>query len=273
MAEIVESEVLVTKGKLTKALVQAAGGGKSEARLFFEELLLSSVFVPLVEGKAGSGKDPGKVFFEFAHEGKSAIPIFSELELLQNWAGRELAYQEKNFKSLLLGVPGSVWIYLNPAAECGKELSPWEISRLAKGTDAIEEILSELEIEESEEYEFEEALGEDLLKAKLVFLLESYPDVEEAFFLSFRVRGDTEFRPAIGLRHSGLDAATYSRLTEEIAELVQRETQKNAAIVELGSEDTPFQGLFRDHTPFFYRPKPKVAESIFQRLKGKWFRS
>jgi hypothetical protein len=62
---------------------------------------------------------------------------------MELWCSRQLNHSVVFFKSLLQSVPNDWWLCLNPGSDLEKEFSPWEISLLKQGLDALPEIIAD----------------------------------------------------------------------------------------------------------------------------------
>ena len=76
-------------------------------------------------------------------EERTILPFFSSVANIVDWCGRELSNTRIIFSSFLKSVPEDWWLCLNPGSELEKEFSPWEVSLLKQGLEALPEIVAD----------------------------------------------------------------------------------------------------------------------------------
>lgn len=142
--------------------IKESSAGSAEALTrFYETLLESEVIVPdrsnmdALTGSVGADFPRASIPW-FAVKGKveegqpgadsterNIIPIFCSATGMELWCSRQLNHSVVFFKSLLQSVPNDWWLCLNPGSDLEKEFSPWEISLLKQGLDALPEIIAD----------------------------------------------------------------------------------------------------------------------------------
>ena len=220
-------------------LERAFGGARDDVSRFLNLLFSLEFFVPLpleapssVESgspgplREGGGRALDPVgpddccYFCVISEGKFSVPIFSEMAFLRSWAGDDLRCAQEPFLTILASLPPDFWLHLNPSQEYGKEFSPWEIDRLKRGPESVEEVVFELAAfpDELEVDSGGHLFGD--LKRQLLPILESYSGVREAFLLS--VSGDElgQGLPFLGLRCAGISSEGLDGLRAELRSVV-----------------------------------------------------
>lgn len=251
---------------LTRALQEAgAGGSATEIKKFFEELLISHVFIPAKPKSPQlnpivSSASPDTLPYLFiTHEGESCIPIFSEEEYLKSWAEREINIVEEEFKSFIWRLPGNTSLYLNSNQDVGKELSPWEVELLKQGVEAIPEIVEGVLEAEHDDLEIE-AASEELMPLCHAFrpILEIYEELEEAYLLSIREANSDSPRALVGIKYS--EPPTEKQMAYIRTEL-ERTAEEHLVrpftgifiVDDLGTTESMNQSLFLDVAPFYTR--------------------
>ena len=115
---------------------------------FFKGLLRSSIYVvrrqqhlPLSDAP----EYPNPLFDVLGVQGvsKVVIPVFLHKDRIREWSATDLQNREMNFKDLLEIVPDGWWLVINPGWEVEKELSPWELSQLKLGDEALKELVDD----------------------------------------------------------------------------------------------------------------------------------
>lgn len=266
-------------------LAEAASGREPEIRRFYEALFESSVLVPINifpkgehrwgERVADAAKEEPLVV---NHGGRDTIPLFTDRAAVELWTDMEVLLREKQFSKLLWLVPAERWLHLNPGSEVGKEFSPWEIDCLRRGSEAIDEVLAELERDEGP-LEVSSATGAEYeaLKAKLRILLESFPQVSEAFLVSIAEDAETENAPLVVLRSEGLREEKRRQLIAELEELSRAmlgPSRIASVIDDLGAPQSQGEALVRHLTPFYFAQRSVVSErrSVLALVKERFSR-
>lgn len=274
---------------LERAALELPGAAEE----FFHSVLDAEVFVPLkLTGRANSGDvsilgPDGATPEEFVRatfDGRQVIPIFSSHELAESWAENEVVTQRRKFQDLLLLVKGEDFLHLNPGAEFGKEFSPWEIEQLRSGHDAVPEVAATALLSLPKELEIDS--GAELypeLKPKLVILLESYSEVQEAFLIAVCAEGEKDASLMLGLKHEGLKQEKLAQLRQEVQEFGYSHLGKKdfiALVEDVYDLRHPSAALFSEVTPFYIAQQPlpsdekqgvvdKLFSSIFSKKSPK----
>lgn len=77
-------------------------------------------------------------------EDKIVVPLFTSENHMSTWSSAPSDSYKLSFKNILQLIPDDWWICLNLSSEVEKEFSPWEISKLKTGEEAINEVIEEL---------------------------------------------------------------------------------------------------------------------------------
>lgn len=266
---------------LTEALKDAALNRAEGVERFYLTLLDSTVWVPLKLGGSargqplvGEGQGHISEFLSVEAEGRQIIPIFSGEEFVDLWAEREQPKAAKAFRSLLWLLSADVWLHLDPGQEFGKEISPWEISRLKEGINAVQELVSDAaEGRGSVELEISALTPEfDELKKTLREILEIYESVEEAFLIGVKEEDDSNLNPLLGLKLTELPPARREALCRELIDTAARTLPSRYLSVadDLGDQRSPNQQLFAGCRPFYIAQKqlPPKTISLVERLRS-----
>ncbi len=262
---------------LTAALETAQNGAEENVLAFLAVLLESTVFVP-VKNPFDPMLPKPQVFestqncelLELNFEGKQIVPIFSEEHLLNQWSEAKFSYTQLPFSRLLQRLQATTWVHLNPGAEFGKQLSPWELERLQQGREAFDEIVTELK-ENAEDAlqitDYSRSAPPKLL-SQLRVILESYPQVSEAFFIGTKSEQSDELAPILGLVCSDVRTIRKTELVKELQETVAPNFQSRelAVIDDLGEESSINRALFREANPFYVAQQSMKARSWWKTL-------
>mgnify|MGYP000325942580 CR=1 FL=1 len=277
-----------SKVELTKILEDAANGEPGAVAAFFMRLLISGVYVPLhpsVERTTDNGAQPilGSESFRalnymtVLHDGKEIMPIFSEEIFVGEWAEREFEYAEVKFSSLIELLGDDVALHLNPGQDVGKEITPWEIAELRKGSDAIPDLV-QLLAEEDGGGEIEVRSSGEIfpdLQRGLLPVLELYTELREAFIVAVKEPAAESERPAIGLRFLGITEGKRRYLVSELENAAKEQLPSHLSLIvcdDLDDHRSPHLGLFTDVTPFYIAatepPATSPVKRLFAGLKG-----
>lgn len=280
--------------ELSRLLEDAADNRPGAVEAFFELLLRSTVFVPMrAEFRGGETVARAQVpilgdssigelgYLTVTHEGKETLPIFTERDFVEEWAEQAVALSEKEFKSLIWTVGDDISLYLNPAQDVGKELTPWEVIQLRRGIEAIPDLVEALAEDSDEEISIRP--GEDLfpeLLAKIRPILEIYPELREATIAAVSDYEGADERPVIGLKFDRVTEAKRAYIRGELETLSKEllpPTQRLVICDDLGEKYSPNLGMFAGMTPFYLAteepPPSSPARGLFKLLgsgpKGK----
>ena len=263
--------------KLLTDLLEDAADDKPGAReAFFDALLRTEVFVPLVPNRStsdraaiiGDGQIESEGLQTIEYEGQQCLPIFTEKAFVEAWAEREIPCTKKSFSGLLWLVPEDAWMYLNPGQEIGKELTAWELSQLRIGAESIPDLV--LALEEGSYGDLEIKNGEDLfdeLKAKIRPTLELYPELEEAFLVGAREPGSELFKPMLGLSWGKVNQAKKIYIKDELenigSDFFSDPAMQMIVVDDLDKDASPHHRFFAETTPFYFAPRaPGAAEKL-----------
>lgn len=269
---------------LTRLLEQAADGVPGAAGAFFQSLLRATVYVPLKPGAdtpsgvaaigAGSGHVAARGFALVEYQGSQTLPIFTEEAFAADWSEADVSVVEERFEKLLWLVGDDVWLYVNPAQEVGKEITPWEIEQLKRGEEGVPDLVDALRedfdddlIVRSEDDLFPE------LKIKLRPILELYPELVEAFLVTIKEGESGEEKPTLGVKYERITEAKRVYIRSEIENASAQHLpghQQLFLIDDLESSASPNWRIFSDSTPFYFAQR-KLApqkQSLPQRLLG-----
>lgn len=257
--------------ELEKALVEAADGNNDARRRFFVSLLKSSVFAAERPPRGNVSHQPEYPatpfnFLAIQSEDKVYLPIFSSEAQLREWFDRDITIRTTSFRGLLDSIPENWWVYLNPDGGTQKELSPWELARLIKGEEAIEEILHELDREieplplNLRALELDEASG---LRAELIKFCGEHPNITRVFLL----REHKELgKIVIGLEFRG-DPTMGDAYRDELSRRAQQiQIGQEPVTVIVGAVDSPELSLFRYAKPIYER-KVGLMSRVLATLK------
>ena len=281
---------------LTQLLKAAADRKPGAAEKFFETLLCSAVYIPvdsdLTRQKTARGVSvignglehfSQRKYVSVVYQGAEAVPIFTEAEFIGSWAECDFGVDRLDFKTLLWLLGEDTWLYINPAQEIGKELTPWEIDQLKQGADAIPTLVAALDEDGTEEFTI--SSSRDLypeLKSQLLPILQIYPELQEAFLVSLREGEEGAEKPALGIKYGAITEAKRIYLRSEIenasTQFLPAEEQL-FLVDDLGNQDSPNWKLFCDSTPFYLvaKKQPEKSLGLFRRwtkaLHGKLSRT
>jgi len=262
----------MTTNDLTSTLIKASNSLQTEdISLFFKTILDSKIFIPsrVEEHKTnvipiiGETSHKELTYLFSKEDNMSILPIFSEEKFLKDWAEREVSVVEEEFSKMIWRIPPNTWIYLNPAQDIGKEISPYEIELLKEAPDSIEELVQLTLETENDEFEIEPPT-EDLLKIviPLIPVLEIYPELEEAYLLSIKEADSNSPKALIGIKYS-------KELTPEKSNYIRSEIERTALeflnapytqvfiVDDLVNLNSPNHTLFLDAKPFFQKNSKK----------------
>lgn len=200
---------------------------------------LTKFFMELLDTEVLLAKLPEPICVE----NKDVLPAFLDKVTLESWS--EVPFTRVTGRMLATIVPANTWVHISPGSDYGKELSPWELERLLKGPEAVEEIVHYL-LEETEYFSaLEYEVGTFKEKLKLIsIILESYSDVEEAFFVWM------DGKPVIGLslKNGSISSLVSNEIKDQVGDvtIVQNSLR---LFEELFIESTPFYIKQHEHRP------------------------
>lgn len=253
---------------LSRLMDECSNGKNAALSPFFETFLDSTLIVPERHQQIVAKIEP-RYPSDFCNllgvvDGERiVVPIFTDVALLDEWAGRQLNARQYIGSELMKLVPNDWWACLNPGQECCKEFSPWEIGELKHGKSAIPSVIEEylsgeamepLTIGPVEESEYRE-LTIALTKAAK----ESLPTVISLHLVretGVDDNGDPCSRLLLG--------ATVVKGAGGTADLVRSRLEAVAGLHTIGADeiyvfagesgnDKVMTGLFKDFAPFYSR--------------------
>lgn len=253
---------------LEQLLDEAERNVLGAAKEFYLTLLETDVLVPLRPGFAAMTEEEAKeikTLERFAlvdFQQKRILPIFSTENAFLEWAQQqEIEAVYKSFKSLVWVVGEEVWLHLNPGQEVGKEFSPWEIESLKDGREGVDDLVAEL-MSEHQAIEIEVDSGSSQfagLKKKIATILEAYPQVKEAFLISFKKNEEDDPIPLFGMRQDGLSDEALKTIEQEVRTMTEfsaEATMPAEFISNIDKRTNPHAVLFDDATPFYIAQLP-----------------
>ncbi len=267
-------------------LLNDAANGKAQALAkFYEALLEAKVFyMPKIKKESKQistigGSHAEEFGLETVIEANQEIlPIFSEEAFLRVWNDDpDVIIKEIEFKKLIWLLGNKISLHFNPAQEVGKEISPWEIELLKSGKDSIPELLAEIEGNESQEIDLRS--GPELfpeLKVNLLPILEIYPELEEAFLITYREDENSPEQPVLGIKYNKLDQKKRAYLKTEFENASQEflpPQQQLSIIDDLDNPQSHNQKLFLHATPFYFAQKAsskKANTGFLSKIKSLW---
>lgn len=228
---------------------------KGAEREFFELLFEAEVYVPLRQGEP----------LVSVAEGNPTIPIFSKPEFVEKWFGQELEYKTQVFRSFIWLVPDENWLHLDPSLEFGRQISPWDLSKLKEKPADFESLVGASEAM-SEEDLLVLSPGPEYLSLldRLKVTLEAYAQVDEASFILVSRSEGMDVSPVLDLKMNIAEPEVFKRLELEVNELFSdfaksedaEGTLKKVAIVTDGRlPGSPNAGLFSEVNPFYIRQR------------------
>lgn len=250
--------------KLVEAMERAAEGAPGSLKEFYVQFLADELFVPVAMVVSAHeiplvGKNAESAFhFTTVRQGPDTVlPVFTQPEFVEVWAEREWPFEKIAVAALLQVIGSEMHLHLNPGQEIGREFTPWELSLLRNGIDAVDELVADAQSERSLELEVEthSSLFPEL-KKRMSSILEAYDGIEEAFLISVKEAGSSQPSPVLGLRHEDLPQQLLERacseIQEQLSELLQP-GQELTIVEDMKHAKNHLVRLFEDATPFYFR--------------------
>ena len=251
-------------------LEAAAAGNRKAAERFYRYLWTLEVYIP-VKMTSKRDHDPREDFVVVEHEGKQIIPIFSSEENFKQWSEGTCNFVKKEFKSFLWLIPCEAWLHFDNGQEYGKEMSPWELEQLKDGgVSAVNDILNEvLGTDESQVVIYPLAEDEKWLRQELIYILESYPAIQEAFLIKIKLEQgvgeevnskNSNEKPQIvlGIKHDSLSEEKLQRLNEDIEQFSIAKFENKSVLMlvpDLHLPSSIYRSWFTDTVPFYIAQK------------------
>jgi hypothetical protein len=243
----------------------ASKGELGAAKSFYQLLLDSSLYLPIANNSSEQGLDVGSKAptMKVTIDSKELLVCFSSVSLMSAWLKEQTLeqtrYIEKAFPEILNLASKDTWLYINPGAECGKEISPWEMDLLRKGPEAIREIIEDVMQVESKFLDVSSGqLMYPELISKLKIILESYETLEEAFMVITKTDDTEQGSIILGFKHNGLLEEKLSLLKDEIVQTIKQEIGNDARIMivdDLRNDSSANWKFFSNVTPFYIARK------------------
>lgn len=259
--------------KIEKLLDRAERGELAAAKEFYAEMLEAEVWVPLRPGFAKMTEEEAKDikslerFALVDFQRRRILPIFTSRIAFLAWTEeQEIEAIEKGFRSLLWILGEEIWVHLNPGQEVGKEFSPWELEALKGGKEGIPDLVEEL-LSEQQAVEIEVDAGSSqfpVLKKKIATVLEAYPQVSEAFLISFKRHEADDPIPLFGLRQTGLRDDALKSIEQEVRTMTEFSAEAKMPaefISDIDQRSNPHAVLFDGATPFYIAQQPLPEKS------------
>lgn len=264
-----------------------ASAGSSEALTrFYQALLTAEVIVPdrsnLESLKNSIAADyPRSSIPWFAIKGKVAdpdqgvkdeertiVPFFSSIANIAEWCGRELSHTQILFSSFLKSVPEDWWLCLNPGSNLEKEFSPWEVSLLKQGLEALPEIIADWQSLQESRSANVQPLAEDQYPL-VIKCLKDFGDAEKsvraiAALLETSQTDEGESRSIlIGCEVEGINETQLIELKDRLNNILRLTTigeDPFRVFASSGDFPDPFFSIFNYTTPVFEREDPSTTE-------------
>lgn len=271
--------------KLEHLLTEVAQGKIALAESFYLELLKSSVFVP--ESAQAQANDESKPVLvgETPENAQNWIivravdirylPIFTCEEYGTEWAEpSRLKFNRCDLKTLLWSLNPDTHIYLNPGQDIGKEFTPWEISQLKLGAEAIPELIAELApLPDSGIEVIKDPKRHEKLQRSLRGVLDIFPEIDEAFLLELSHQ-DRDPQLLLALAMQNNSAELSQRIEKELQNF--REDSSSASdlplsiIFDIWNSASPHRQLFISAKPFYIRQIELEKSPLHQRMLKKF---
>jgi hypothetical protein len=282
---------MVTQNEnLENLLAQACSGEKSAVRAFYECLFSADIIVPLkynpnsphgqsadseIELK-GPNADPDQetklgniLTVEF--EGQRLLPIFTDKSHLDVWAEREIPHQVQKFSSLIWLLGSDINVHLNPGQDFGKELSSWEIQKFKEGKEAISELVEEFISDQNFDFDFIPETEKILdIKKKITTVVESYPEIEEAFIFELKQEG-TVAAVFFGLNQKNLASEKINSIREEAEVFISESAGTFGELIfvaDVNDREGFHYSLFQNALPFYIKQETLNKNSFVEKLKS-----
>ncbi len=250
---------------LVKLMIDAADGKPNAIEQFYRKLLVSKLYYLKSPQKkniieiVGESHAATLSALIVEKDGLETIPVFTNEDYAKSWVEEnEYNIDTIEFSKLIWNLGKTIYLHLNPGQEIGKEINPWEVELLKSGEDAIPELVADYESEMSSDITVKS--GNEIyseLKSKLLPILEIYPELEEAFIISYSEDDpddeDSNF-PMVGIKYKNISEEKKKYIRDEIASLAQDcipEDKDIVVIDDLGNTNSPNHRLFQDVSPFY----------------------
>ncbi|MDD2942884.1 MAG: SseB family protein [bacterium] len=269
---------------LERLLTEVAQGNIALAENFYRELLMSSVFVPESaqtqdknESKpilVGQTPENAQNWILVRAENIRYLPVFTCEEYGTDWASpSRLKFSYCSIKTLLWSLNPDTHIYLNPGQDIGKEFTPWEISQLKLGSEAIPELIAELApLPDSGIEVIKDPKRHEKLQRSLRGVLDIFPEIDEAFLLEL-AREERDPQLLLALAMDNTSAELSQRIETAVRNLREDSFSANdlplSIIFDIWNSASPHRQLFISAKPFYIRQIELQKMSLAQRLLKK----
>ena len=189
---------------------------------------------------------------------RTVVPVFTDPEFVKDWAGHEITLRTIKGSELISLIPDDWWIALDPGSEVNKEFSPWEIAQLKAGSESIPELVHELGLGITEEFEVAQVDEKEYQKLKETLIADAKTEKKiKSLYLLKELSKDNEGREiSVLLLGAAIDTAFPSEL-----EQIQSRIQQLADRAQIGSDRvrvyagkslaTLSLGMFKETAPFY----------------------
>lgn len=253
---------------------RAIEGDRNAARSFYLALMKIELVVPErfqeieLQNVATYPNDIINVLGLKVSEGP-IVPAFFEEEDVFQWCGKPLNVRKLSLNALMDILPENWSICIDPGHDVEKLLSPWELSELRGGEDAIAGIVDDLfSSQEFESLEIEDVAESDYpeLRGELMNISKDVSEVQRIFLARERgaeLEGRVNERLLIGVETSpGSTTERRDEIRRVMTDAARRGLIGGSAFRLLLGDDEGSQallGLFKGH------------KSLYQRSSGRRF--
>lgn len=143
-----DSDTITPNTGLEESLEGAFSGRRAAVEQFFRALLAGPLYVPeryQAQPLSDSPQYPNDFIniLGIQDSDRVVVPAFSDPSLIEEWCGTAMSFRRCTGQELAAMLPDEWWMIINPGSEIIRELTPWEVSRLKDGEDALPELLHE----------------------------------------------------------------------------------------------------------------------------------
>ena len=245
-------------------LLEALDGDEAAMTRFFRGFLEASLYVPDRHQAIPLTNQPVYPSDLFAILGvqdieRSLIPCFCSEEALQRWTPSRLSCSQVRGIELCKRVPDGWWLVLDPGQEASKEFSPWELSKLRQGAEAISEIIADLSQSESVavlEVEPLDHTAFPVLSETLIAAAQNYSSLERLYLArehTTSAEGEKLSNILVGALCAADAVETIQRALQERCDLLQIGDER-LRVIAAASPDILQFSLFAKITPFWTKP-------------------
>jgi hypothetical protein len=219
---------------------------------FYRLLLEANLYIigQMAEGAPAQAESAGQsggrlMIATITHQNRQYHPVFTALSRLQNFVQQDVQHLAIAGRTLFEASRGALFL-LNPASECGKELSAEEIATLI-GPSASQPVRVKIG---------QPAVYPEALVAALKTLFAQSPEVVGAHLIEIAVEGSDEPpHPMIGVETEG-DWQGLSQAMGEVMKTTPLETVVDMLAIDRAEPTGIMQALLQ--TPPFYKREIKA---------------